>query len=182
MRASVLSLTTLVGFTLACGGVGDQPADIGNPQTFTQDGLAFDYPGNWTATVDPPQDGILSVQLENPGNALVIVQSYPSGIRPDLDVATTTMVDAMVSSISGATGGLAEMQPPTITQGSRTIAGAPRDERIANFTLQMFGIDVPHEMHLYAVDDVLVFTNVADEDASYATPGFDQILDSMTIP
>jgi hypothetical protein len=180
-----LGLGLVVVASLACGGLSEPQPDLAHPTQFSQNGLQFGYPGNWSATTDTEPAGaeeIVSVTIESPGNALAIVQHYPAGIRPDLDQATSIMVDTMASAVSDESAGVAGMAPPVTTSGTRQIAGAARDMRTATYTITMFGVDVPHHLNLYAVGDVLVITNVADEDAAMAAQGFDQILDSLVVP
>jgi len=48
--------------------------------------------------------------------------------------------------------------------------------------IQLFGVEVPNTMMVYPYRELLVITNVADEDSAMATLGFDLILDSMSVP
>ncbi|MCB9677740.1 MAG: hypothetical protein H6737_21720 [Alphaproteobacteria bacterium] len=185
-RGWAVTAVAVVGVaTLACGGFGEQTADVGHPQQFEEAGLVFGYPGNWTASSEietNPSGEVLSVTVHSPGDALAIVQHYPENDVPTVDFAMQIMLETMTSAIEDGTAGTMKLAPPVVTSDTRVVAGQQRDVRVAKYTLAVLGVEVPHRMRIYGVDDVIVITNVADEDAMMVQPGFDQILDSLVVP
>ena len=59
-------------------GCGERNAATDNPTSYSKAGLEFEYPGNWTVTEDTQQAGLRFLIVESPGDAVVIIQIYPT--------------------------------------------------------------------------------------------------------
>ena len=186
MRTPALFAAVLVplGFTLACGGLGETAPDVASPQTWSGSGLSFDYPGNWSAEAETSA-GFQSVTVESTGSTMVIVQIYEPGTDLSLDVFAPIFVTEMQKAMAEIAGGMIDLEPPKLTTSSRAIAGATRDARTGAFEVELFGIKVPHTIDMYMIDrssgPILIYVQAPDEDRPTSLPGIDQVLDSMKI-
>lgn len=183
-RLSTLAATVTFGFSLACAGLIEPEPDIAHPHHHESDGIGFDYPGNWTVERSDLENGLVQFDVEGPSDALVIVQVLPPGTPLDLDVFATTLGTEVQTAIASASGGLLELDPPTVSPVSRTIAGAECDGRKSTFIVELFGIEVPFAMNFYHRDGpkpVIVYDMLADEERGRVQPGFDLVFDSLKI-
>ena len=73
------AITTLLA---SCG---EPPADLSKKETYSSNGLTFQYPGNWEVTEDETVLEFRYIFVETPGDALVILQSYPKDLSEDLE-------------------------------------------------------------------------------------------------
>lgn len=189
MRLLCPALVVSIGLSLACGGVlGEPAADVGSPQTFAGDGLSFRYPGNWTATRESESmevGDLVTVTLESPGNALAIVQIFPSAVEVDLDVMAPLLASSMQEAVGEVSGGMMGIEPPSFADHPASFGGVERAGRRATFTIDLLGVSVPHTMDIHLVPresgDVVIVTQVPDEDRGAAGPGFDLLRDSFAL-
>ncbi|MEZ4323217.1 MAG: hypothetical protein R3F61_37480, partial [Myxococcota bacterium] len=132
---TVAAAGLLVG-SLACSGLEEAPPDLSRPNRFDEAGVSFGYPGNWTASTETEEAGeidILTVFVESPGEAVAIVQIYPPGGRPSLDVALEVMLDSVMAAQEASSVPLT-VSEPVLGRESRTVAGAEREVAVARYT------------------------------------------------
>ena len=156
-------------------GCGEQQADRSTPQTHQTGGIIFEYPKNWTVSEPLSIPNNSFVIVESPGNALAILQAGPKEIMPSL-------ADHAKEFTANAEG---EMPMGKITSGE--LVPLPQahgyDWLSQDFVIHLMGQAVPHR-RLYGSKDigdrrVILLFQVANEDATRTTPGFDLLRDSL---
>jgi len=176
-----VSFTTLAalvvlaaGLTLAsCGG---KKADTAHPITYRKDGLSFQMPGNWRVTEDASEEGIRYLFVEEPGDAIVVVQllgaddalgiaeyarSFAEQAKEGTDVGT---LSASTFSRAGEAGGYETLRE--------------------TFHMTLLGVTVPHtrdyRRRLFGDQVCFLVAQVSDEDRGLVTGGFRLITSTLT--
>jgi hypothetical protein len=183
-----LSIVVGVAFVVGCGMFGEPAPNVGSPNHHDAHGLAFDYPGNWTLKGDvDDSDGIslYTAEVESPGNALVMVQQFKPAVPLDIEALIVEVSAGMKDGAKEELGGMAEYTDDGTGDIDRTLLGETRKGKEKRFTLGLLGQKVAHTMHLYPVElddrSLVLYLQIPDEDRSKVLPGFDQILDSLTM-
>jgi len=172
MRLLLLPLLICLFWVIGCG---ETEADISSPKTHTSGELTFNYPKNWKITQDSVMPGIQNLFVETPGDALVILQSYPRGVADDL----ATFAKSFSASAS------AEMPLGEVTHSRfRDILKDGGDERIIeDFEISVLGESIPHQRIFESQDvaerKVFLIFQVATEDLTKVEDGFDLISTSL---
>ena len=63
----------------------ERRAEVANPKHFRDDGISFDYPGNWKVTKNATFLPGRVIVLEEPGSAIVVLRVYPAGSDVSLE-------------------------------------------------------------------------------------------------
>ena len=180
-----LALATSTG----CDLFGEPKPDVANKQTFSGEGLHFDYPGNWESQVEREtvEGGVtltsIFVQAKR-GNAMAIVQQFSPAVPVDYDMLVAEFVKGVQEGMPGFASAkqLDGGQWPAI---NRTLVGADRPGRQVHYAAEVLGESVPHTVEIFFVEledrTVVVYTQVPDEDRGKAVPGFDLLLDSLAM-
>ena len=71
----------LIGLLFGCG---EKQPDLSNFITHQSGEIVFDYPGNWKVTDNSLTATIHNLFVETPGDAIVIIQSYPLEMAQEL--------------------------------------------------------------------------------------------------
>lgn len=167
-----LTLLSVLGLIVGCG---EPHADLSSPKTHRSGDITFDYPNNWRITDDLVMPEVHLLFVETPGNALVILQSYPIGEADDLtafskDFAETAATETPIGKMVGST--FAEMPD---AGGYEWIA--------EDFNITVLGESVPHR-RLYGTKKLgdrqaFLILQVATEDYQNAEAGFQLIRNSL---
>jgi hypothetical protein len=168
-------LFTALSFLSLFAGCGESQADLSTPKTHNSGAITFDYPKNWKITEDLVTPEIHNLFVESPGDAIVILQSYPT------DEADTLAEFSKGFSENAAT------ETPIGTISKSTFAAIPDSEGYSwigeEFDIQLLGESVPHR-RLYGTKkiggrQVFLIFQVATEDYPKAEKGFQLIRDSL---
>lgn len=170
-----LALTLGVLVLVVAASCGSPLADVGHPVAFAKGGLQFQMPGNWKVTDDETEDGVRLLFIEEPGDALLIVQLLPSEIAEDLPVYAKNFEQAAKENV--AIGTLSE---------SVFLKRRPYGEYESlkeTFSISLLGETLPHTRMYYrrTFGDTVCFliAQVADEDRAKVFRGFKQVLGSL---
>lgn len=162
--------------------VGCEPAaDVSSPQKYTKDGLAFAYPGNWKITEDSTDDGVRTLFVESPGDAIFIVQVFDAAEKTDIETLARTYSDAIAASlpIGNASPGVFKPLQHQYKDG-RVIDGVQENQM-----LEFFGEKVPHTRAYFQIvspaKSAMLLCQVATEDLAKVRPGCDLIIESFTL-
>lgn len=170
-----LLLLTALSFLSLFTGCGEPLADLSTPNTHKSGVLTFNYPKNWKITEDSVTPEIHYLFVETSGDALVILQSYPTGD------ANTLAEFSKKFSKSAAT------ETPIGVIAKSTFAAIPDSEGYSwigeGFDMNFLGVSVPHR-RIYGTKkiggrQVFLIFQVATEDYSKAETGFKLIRDSL---
>lgn len=184
-------------FTSGCsceellGFLREPQAAVDEPSKGTIGGVSFSYPGNWTYKPSSiTENGVLvhMAELESAGSSYMMVQVYnqPLALDVELDslineglVTMKAAVNDMSAGLMGATG-TDLVQPFT-----RNMLGAPRAARRAVVQYMVLNEPLPYRLEVVGAvlgdRSVLVMYGIAEEDWGAASPGYDQVIDSMAI-
>jgi hypothetical protein len=164
----VIALLLLVG----CG---ERFATTDNPRSYNKAGMGIEYPRNWKVTEDTEQAGIRNLFVETPGNAIVIIQIYSAkdafGIKAFAqNFARSAQEETAVGNVS-----VSRFSSVERSNGHETLTEP--------FSITVLGENVPHTRtyRRKTIDDKVCFivAQVADEDRSKVTKGFEQIFSSF---
>ena len=153
----------------------EPPADLSETKTHESGNIAFEYPGNWRVTEDSNTQGILNLFVETPGNALVILQSYPAEDAEDFESFCRSF-----SEFSAAETPLAEVGASKFDK----LPDANGFQRMhESFVISLLGEAIPHS-RMYCSKDlkeqrIFLIFQVAVEDHKKARPGFELIRKSL---
>jgi hypothetical protein len=171
-----------VGLVLLLAVVGlsgcERKARTDKPKHYDRQGVSFNYPGNWKIAEDSSELGIRSIEIETPGDAILIIQVYPAPLDDDLRTQAATFAEAMREEGTG----LVSIGPSK----SGTVKKWRGYERLSEkFTISAAGEAVVHKRAFLRkkVGDKQLFciAQVASEDSHLVQPGFEQVLGSIRI-
>jgi hypothetical protein len=153
----------------------ERRAQTDNPQHYDKAGLQFDYPGNWEVTQDETDQGMRILLIESPGDAIYIIQIYPSADELPLDEFARAFAQA------------AAAETPIATLSASTFSAIRSEGKfevlVEKLQVKLMGLRVPHtrtyHMARFGDSQCIFIAQVADEDKKDVTPGFDQIVGSF---
>lgn len=163
------------------------PAQAAPPVAYSKDGVTFELPAGWTVAEDTvAQDGtrLRSIDIEGPGEAIVSFMLSPFLAGQDIEkfAATAARNRAEAAARASATP-QARMGPVTTTAITRQVAGTPQQGVSQRFVVSLLGQDLPHEARFFkaalAGTTVIVMTQVSDDSAKAAEPGFAMALGTL---
>lgn len=185
----------LVLIGLALGGMDklvgffSEPApDLASPKTFSADGVALSYPGNWTIkSKDGGASGIRirTLTIESPGSTLALVQSFRPAIDVDMDDYLKSFVSGFEEELSSSYAGLIESGDVTTTELEGELAGVSITGKRLQLSLSLLNERVPFTIEIRRVKGeeltLVLVTMVSDEDQAVAQPGLDLVRDSLRL-
>lgn len=156
-------------------GCGEPQADVTDPKTYRAGGITFDYPKNWKIDEDSVSPEIHFVMLGSPGNAVVILQSYPTEDADDLPTYSKAFSDIVEKEVP-----IGKIKEPQLVElpaahGYQWIEEA--------FEITLLGLSVPHR-RLYGAKEMVsrrmfLILQAPIEDFEKAETGFALIRDSL---
>jgi len=156
-------------------GCGEPHADLKKPKSHRSGAITFDYPSNWNIAEELVLPEIHNLFVKTPGNALVILQSYPT------DDADSLRGFSSAFSLSAAD------EAPFGKVAAATLSDLPGAHGyewiMEEFKIDLLGESVPHR-RLYGTKEIgdrkvfLIF-QAATEDFSKAEPGFELIRNTL---
>lgn len=156
------------------------------PATYSKDGVSFDHPAGWKVTEDVvAQDTtrMRSIDLEGPNEAVVTLMFSPFFSGQDIEKFAATAARNRADAAKANTSQQARMGPVTATPITRQVAGKENQGVSQRFVVSMLGQNLPHEARFFkaALDGttVIIMTQVGDEDAKAAEPGFAMALGTL---
>ena len=170
----VLPLALILALT-ACG---ESAADITHLQTYSQHRITFSYPGNWKISEDSVTSGVRQIYFDTPGDAMIVLQFQPDDQMSPLQKLVQIYSDAFAES----TGTMLQ-----ITSGQRTpVKESPNHQSMTEtFTVTVLGTGVPHTRHYHRISmntrACFTILQVADEDLTKVTPGYEKIVTSLQL-
>lgn len=167
------SLTLVILSLLA--GCGEQQADLISTKSHQSGSISFSYPGNWKITEDSTVVEIQNLFVETPGEALVILQSYPVDIADNL----TTFSQSFSFSAADETL-IGDVSESTFTDLSNKSGFVWIEEE---FHMTLFGETIPHR-RLFGAKDIrsqriFLVMQSASEDYAKVEPGYKLIWSSL---
>jgi hypothetical protein len=154
----------------------EKKADIKNPKTYSNSGLYFKYPGNWKITEDSRSAALRYVFIETSGNAIVIMQIYPSDAAPEFNTFVTEFSDSMKRKLN-------LKSKESVFDTNKIIA----DHKTINerFTMTLLNVEDPH-IRIYenvktADKTCFLVAQVSVEDLGNVVSGFDLVFSSFKI-
>jgi len=171
---TALAFFSLVAFFSGCG---EPKADISSPKSHRSGDLVFSYPKNWKIDEDMKLEGFQTIFIETPGEAIVILQSFPKEDSQELmDYAEEFSVGAASETPIG------QIVDVKLTQGPQANGYEWVTE---SFKVNLLGESLSHQ-RVYGSKDigekrvVLIF-QVASEDAGNVQAGFDLVRDTLQL-
>tara|TARA_R110002096_G_scaffold200639_9_gene384690 strand:- start:1415 stop:2122 length:708 start_codon:yes stop_codon:yes gene_type:complete len=162
----------LVSLLLGCG---EPQADLTTPNTHRSGTIAFEYPKNWRITDEAVKPEVQYIIVETPGDALVVLQSFPA-----VDAILLEDFASAFSERSAAETPIGKVEESTFTllpegSGFRWIQ--------EEFSMSLLGESILHRRLFGARQigerKVFLIFQVATEDLDRALPGLELIRDSL---
>lgn len=168
---------------LGCGGLLGEPApDVANPRTEVIGGVTFKVPGNWTTTTEYA-DGLRNTTVESDGSAFAMVQEFDQSIQMDASAYAKLIRDELEGQVDATFGDAVQTTKGDVSPVSRPWFGQMHEGATVPVSVGAAGIVVPFTLEVFQreVDGhtLLVYTQVADEDAAVVRPAFDLIVGTM---
>jgi hypothetical protein len=94
---------------------GEGSSDPVAPKHYSEGGLNFDYPGNWSVTRDTVAEGVHHLTINSPGNAVISIYLFPDEVAPRIEEFAHTLSssitddDLMMGSLGESTFGPVEL-------------------------------------------------------------------------
>lgn len=193
MAALAMSLLVLQGCSCdeLFGFFNEPAADVGSPLQATVGGVSFNYPGNWKLTTSVVNENGVNVEMaeiESAGSSYVMVQVFnqPIPLDGELDTLLSQGLMAMKSAVNDMSAGLMGASGMDAIQPlTRNMLGAMRNGRQAVVQYTVLNEPLPYRMEIVAATladrSVLVMFGIAQEDWGSASPGYDQVIDTMVV-
>ncbi len=179
LRAKAFRLALCLAILASFAPAALRPAHAAPPATYSKDGVSFDHPAGWKVTEDVvAQDAtrMRSIDLEGPNEAVVTLMFSPFFSGQDIEKFAATAARNRADAAKANTAQQARMGPVTATPITRQVAGKENQGVSQRFVVSMLGQNLPHEARFFkaALDGttVIIMTQVGDEDAKAAEPGF----------
>lgn len=162
------------------------PAHAALPLVYNKDGVSFEHPVGWKVTEDvvaQDETRMRSIDLEGPNEAVVTLMFSPFFSGQDIEKFAAAAARNRADAARANTAQQARMGPVTATPITRQVAGKENKGVSQRFVVSMLGQNLPHEARFFkaALDGTtaIIMTQVADEDAKGAEPGFAMALDTL---
>lgn len=153
---------------------------------YSKDGVSFEHPAEWKVTEDvvaQDESRLRSIDIEGPDEAVVTLMFSPFLANQDIQQFAATAAKNRADAARASTAQQVRMGPVTASPISRQVAGAENKGVSQRFVVKMAGQDLPHEARFFkaalGATTVIVMTQVADESAKAAEPGFVMALDTL---
>lgn len=154
--------------------------------TYSKDGVSFEHPVGWKVTEDvvaQDETRMRSIDLEGPNEAVVTLMFSPFFSGQDVEKFAAAAARNRADAARANTAQQARMGPVTATPITRQVAGKENKGVSQRFVVSMLGQNLPHEARFFkaALDGTtaILMTQVADEDAKAAEPGFAMALSTL---
>lgn len=171
-KAYMLCLTATLILSFGCS---EQPATVDEPKSYTQDGLSFDYPGNWRVTEDNQEKGVRDLSIETPGNALMIIQIYSEDCA--VEILEFAKLFARATKKSAPIGNISDSEYDSVSEFSGY------EELTERLTVTMLGQQLPYTreywMKSFSERVCYIIASVTDEEQSLVAEGFDLVVSSL---
>lgn len=185
-RATAVHLTLCLAALALLLVIGSVPAHAAPPLVYGKDGVSFEHPAGWRVSEDvvaQDETRMRSIDLEGPNEAIVTLMFSPFFSGQDIDKFAAAAARNRADSARANTAQNARMGPVTATPITRQVAGKENKGVSQRFVVSMLGQNLPHEARFFkaALDGTtaIIMTQVADEDAKGAEPGFTMALDTL---
>lgn len=160
----------------------EHQADIENVKQYENNGITFEYPGNWEVSEDIEESGFRYLFVEAPREAILKIEIYPKK-------ESFTLLEFIDLDIKGFESevptGFTISDKSAITKTQKLVSGKLSTGYKYSFNLSALGTDVPHVQEYYMLNtdskSVYVMTNVADEDLHLEETGFELILKTIKL-
>lgn len=154
--------------------------------TYSRDGVSFDHPAGWKVTEDvvaQDETRMRSIDLEGPNEAVVTFMFSPFFSGQDIEKFAAAAARNRADAARTNSAQQARMGTVKATLITRQVAGKESKGVSQRFVVSILGQNLPHEARFFkaALDGttVIIMTQVADEDAKAAEPGFDMALNTL---
>jgi len=169
----LFSALPLIGLLYGCG---EKQPDLSNSITHQLGEITFDYPGNWKVSEDSITATIHNLIIETPGDAIVIIQSYPLEMGIDLKALSREFSES------------ASLDAPLVSINKAPFSGLRKkwgyDWISEDFEIVVLGESVPHK-RIYGSKEVgdrriFLILQVPAEDYQKVEKGFHLIVNSLS--
>ncbi len=163
----------LIGLLFGCG---EKQPDLSNLITHQSGDIVFDYPGNWKVTDNSLTATIHNLFVETPGDAIVIIQSYPLEMAQELKSFSKDFSES------------ASLGTPLVSINKAAFVELPKqwgyDWISEDFEIVLLGESVPHK-RLYGSKEIggrqiFLILQVPEADYQKVEKGFHLIGNSLT--
>lgn len=155
------------------------------PHRHTSGAISLAFPADWTLREEAAQEQdvtLRTLQLESPGEALLILQSFEPALAVDVDEHLERTLQALAAEL-GARGDPGPGARGEVVAFERALLGAPRPALRATITAP--GEWAPRIVELVVVvlptRTLVVLTTIPEADRARAQPGFDLVLDTLAV-
>ncbi len=153
----------------------ERNARTDNPKSYNNAGIEFEYPGNWKVTEDSQQAGFRYLSVETPGDAIVIIQIYPTKDALEINEFAQWFAQAFKEEIPFGTISASKFSQVKKLEGYENLT--------EQFSIILLGEDIPHT-RIYIRKPIdnrvcLMVAQAADEDHSKVIRGFEQVFTSF---
>lgn len=156
----------------------EKVAEVDSPRKYAKDGIAFDYPGNWTVSEEAfPDLEWKLIDVDSPGDAFVMITvfSYEDGST------LRKYVKSFLEEVEIPVGKVDNAELTEVTAKGK--AGMLKGLR-NRMQLSLVGVKVPHVQEFYRIERkegvVYVVCQSAEEDLKMTSPAFKQVLGSLS--
>ena len=152
-------------------------ADVSNPQSFSKEGIHFEYPGNWEITEDTVEHDVRYIIAETPGDAILILQAFPKSLDMQLYTFGKRFSKAMGEELP--IGKLVDVNFASIVE-------LPDCQQLKEtFAIELLTEHVKHqrEYRKYSTENTSIFliAQVQVDDYKRVEPGFELIFKSLNV-
>ena len=172
---NMIRISYLVIMLFLLVGCGERSARTDNPRSYNKTGIEFKYPRNWKVTEDVQQAEFRYLFVETPGNALLIIQIYSADDALEIqdfakNIDHSVKEETPVGNVSAST-----FSSVNKSDGYEILT--------EQFSITLLGETVTHT-RTYRRKPIgskvcFIIAQVANEDFSKVTKGFEQIFSSF---
>ncbi len=167
---NTLLVSIILVFLFGCG---ERNADIKNSNSYSKDGVSFEYAGNWKVTEDVEGGGYRYIFVESPGAAISRIEIYPKEASFSLLEFVKLDIEQLKASMPKVFG-LSEKDEIRVIK--KPFEGKAYTGYEYKFNLSLLGVDVPHISEFYMfqseTEKAYISNQVAVEDLDKVKDGF----------
>ncbi|CAN7595936.1 hypothetical protein ASF11_18870 [Acidovorax sp. Leaf76] len=154
--------------------------------SYSKDGVSFEHPEGWKVTEDvvaQDETRLRSIDIEGPDEAVVTLMFSPLLAGQDIEKFAATAARNREDAARANTAQKVKMGPATTAPIARPVGGKDTKGVSQRFVVSLLGQDLPHEARFFKATlggtTVIIMTQVADENARAAEPGFAMALGTL---
>lgn len=158
------------------------------PIAYSKDGVSFDHPAGWKVSEDvtaQDETRMRSIDLEGPNEAIVTLMFSPFFAGQDIGEFAAGAARRRAEALQSNATLKGRVGPTTVVPITRKVAGRDNTGVAQRYVVKMLGETLPHEARFFKASvgatTVIIMTQVSDEDAPAAEPGFVMALETLRV-